>query len=67
MVKLQFKFKNNKIISLEPTKIIVFSFLAVIVWGSVVLYLPMASNPDQPRIDYLDALLPLQPPPVSPD
>lgn len=56
MVKLQYKFKNNKIISLEPTKIIVFSFLAVILWGAVLLALPIASNPGQPRVSFLTAL-----------
>jgi len=56
MVKLQYKFKNNKIISLEPTKIIVFSFIAVIFFGTILLYLPVASNPDQPRISFLNAL-----------
>lgn len=56
MVKLQYKFKNNKIISLEPTKIIVISFIAVILWGAALLCLPIASNPDQPSISFLDAL-----------
>lgn len=56
MVKLQYKFKNNRIISLEPTKIIVLSFLAVIICGAVFLYLPISSNPDQPRISFFDAL-----------
>ena len=56
MVKLQYKFKNNKIISLEPTKIIVFSFIVVILCGTGLLYLPIASNPGQTRISFLDAL-----------
>jgi len=56
MVKLQFKFKSNKIIALEPTKIIVFSFLAVIFWGALLLSLPIASNPGQPHASFLTAL-----------
>lgn len=56
MVKLQYKFKNNKIISLEPTKIIVFSFMAVIFWGALLLSLPIASNPGQTRVSFLTAL-----------
>ncbi len=56
MVKLQFKFKNNKIISLEPTKIIVFSFLAVIFLGALLLALPIASNSGQPQVSFLTAL-----------
>lgn len=56
MVKLQYKFKNNKIISLEPTKIIVFSFAAVIFWGALLLTLPIASNPGQPPVSFLTAL-----------
>jgi trk system potassium uptake protein TrkH len=56
MVKLQYKFKNNKIISLEPTKIIVFSFAAVIFWGTLLLSLPIASNPDVKPANFLSAL-----------
>jgi trk system potassium uptake protein TrkH len=56
MVKLQFKIKNNKYISLEPTKIIVFSFLAVIFCGAFLLNLPIASNPGQPPVNFLTAL-----------
>lgn len=56
MVKLQYKINSNKIISLEPTKIIVFSFLAVIFWGALLLTLPVASNPGQPNVSFLTAL-----------
>jgi trk system potassium uptake protein TrkH len=56
MVKLQYKFKNNKIISLEPTKIIVFSFAAVILWGAILLTLPVASNPYVKHASFLSAL-----------
>ncbi|OPZ89357.1 MAG: Ktr system potassium uptake protein B [Firmicutes bacterium ADurb.Bin419] len=56
MIKFQYKFKNNKIISLEPTKIIVFSFAAVIFWGAMLLTLPISSNPGQPPVNFLTAL-----------
>lgn len=56
MVKLQYKFKNNKIISLEPTKIIVFSFAAVILLGAMLLTLPIASNPNVKPASFLSAL-----------
>ncbi len=56
MVKFQYRFKNNKTISLEPTKIIVFSFAAVIFWGAMLLTLPIASNPGQPPASFLTAL-----------
>lgn len=47
MIKFQFGIKNNKMFELEPTKIIVFSFIAVIFWGTLLLTLPIASKSGQ--------------------
>lgn len=44
MVKLQLKIKNNKILAIEPTRIIVFSFIGLIFWGALLLNMPFASR-----------------------
>lgn len=44
MQKIAFRNKNNKILSIAPTRIIVFSFAAIIFIGAVLLTLPVASR-----------------------
>ncbi|MFZ5987636.1 MAG: TrkH family potassium uptake protein [Bacillota bacterium] len=56
MVKFQINLKNNKVLALEPAKIIVFSFAAVIFWGALLLSLPIASKPGQESVSFLTAL-----------
>ena len=43
-MKIQFRGKNNKILSLAPTRIIVLSFAAIILIGTLLLSLPAASR-----------------------
>lgn len=43
-MKITFRAKNNKILNLAPTRMIVFSFAALIMTGTILLSLPMASN-----------------------
>lgn len=55
MQKITFRHKNNKILNLAPTKIIVLSFAALILVGSLLLTLPDASR-DGRSIGFLNAL-----------
>jgi len=56
MVKFQFNLRRNKGISIEPTKIIVFSFIGVIFWGTLLLTLPISSANPEKSADFLTAL-----------
>ncbi len=56
MVKFQFSIKKNKFLALEPTKIIIFSFIGVIFWGTMLLSLPIASATPGKSADFLTAL-----------
>ena len=55
MQKIAFRHRNNKILSLAPTKIIVLSFAAIILIGAILLTLPEASR-DGKSIGFLNAL-----------
>lgn len=55
MGKIAFKSKNNKIHNLSPTRIIVFSFIGLILTGSFLLWLPISSQSGQ-NVRYIDAL-----------
>ncbi len=44
MIKFQFGFKKSKLFELDSPKIIVFSFIAIIFIGTVLLLLPIASR-----------------------
>jgi len=54
-LKITFRNRNNKILDLAPTRIIVLSFAAIIFAGSVLLTLPAASRNGQ-SIGFLNAL-----------
>lgn len=56
MVKFQFNLKKIKGIAIEPTKIIVFSFIGVIFWGALLLTLPISSADPDNSADFLTAL-----------
>lgn len=56
MIKLTFRSKNDKLLNIAPTKIIVSSFAMIILIGSLLLTLPVASNPGQPEVSFLNAL-----------
>lgn len=55
MLKILFKVKNDKMLNIAPTKIIVLSFFFVILIGAFLLNLPFASN-DGNSIGFIDAL-----------
>lgn len=55
MQKITFRHRNNKILNLAPTKIIVLSFAAIILIGAILLTLPAASR-DGTSIGFLNAL-----------
>lgn len=55
MQKIAFRHKNNKILNLAPTKIIVLSFAIIIIIGAILLTLPEASR-DGKSIGFLNAL-----------
>jgi trk system potassium uptake protein TrkH len=54
MQKITFRHRNNKILNLAPTRIIVLSFAAIIFIGTILLNLPAASR-DGKSIGLLDA------------
>lgn len=56
MVKFNFNFKNRKIFALDPTKIIVFSFIAIILLGTLLLTLPISAANPESSTDFLTAL-----------
>lgn len=56
MIKFRFNLKKNKVKAIEPTKIIVFSFIAVIFWGTLLLALPISSANPEKSTDFLTAL-----------
>lgn len=56
MIKFQFNIKNRKLFRLDPTKIILLSFIVVIFWGTLLLTLPIASNDNAEKADFLTAL-----------
>jgi potassium uptake protein, TrkH family len=55
MEKISFKHRNNRILNLDPTRIIVLSFAILIFVGAVLLTLPQASR-DGKSIGFLNAL-----------
>lgn len=55
MLKVTFKIKNDKMLNIAPTKIIVLSFFILILIGALLLNLPVASN-DNKSIGFLNAL-----------
>lgn len=55
MEKIAFRHKNNRILNLDPTRVIVLSFGILILTGAILLTLPIASR-DGKSIDFLDAL-----------
>ncbi|MDQ2085712.1 TrkH family potassium uptake protein [Herbivorax sp. ANBcel31] len=56
MIKFQFSVKNRKLFQLEPAKVIVLSFIIVILSGTLLLTLPIASNAHVEKADFLTAL-----------
>ncbi|TYQ16066.1 UNVERIFIED_CONTAM: trk system potassium uptake protein TrkH [Acetivibrio alkalicellulosi] len=56
MIKFQFSVKNRRLFQLEPAKVIVLSFFVVIIIGAFLLTLPISSNSNVPRADFLTAL-----------
>jgi trk system potassium uptake protein len=58
MAKITFRNRNNKIMNLSPTRLVVFSFAILILTGAILLTLPIASNsgPGVKHINFLDAL-----------
>lgn len=55
MQSITFRHKNNKLLNLAPTKIIVLSFAILILLGTLLLMLPMASR-DGKSIGFINAL-----------
>ncbi len=55
MLKIAFRHKNNRILNLSPTRIIVLSFALLILTGAILLTLPIASR-DGRSIGFLNAL-----------
>lgn len=55
MQSITFRHKNNKLLNLAPTKIIVFSFAILILAGTLLLMLPAASR-DGKSIGFVNAL-----------
>lgn len=56
MIKFQFNIKNRRLFRLDPTKIILLSFIMVIFLGTLLLTLPIASNDHIEKADFLTAL-----------
>lgn len=56
MIKFQFNIKNRRLFRLDPTKIILLSFIVVIFFGTLLLTLPIASNDYVEKADFLTAL-----------
>lgn len=55
-IKFQFNVKNKRLFQLDPTKIILLSFIVVIFFGTLLLTLPVASNINADKISFLTAL-----------
>lgn len=55
MAEILYKRKNNKIVRFSPTSLIVSSFAALVLIGSLLLWLPVASSDGQ-SVRYVDAL-----------
>ncbi len=55
MLKIAYKSRSNKILNIDPTRLIVFSFMALILTGALLLSLPAASRSGG-SIGFLNAL-----------
>lgn len=56
MIKFRFNLKNKRFFQLDPTKVIVLSFIVVIFFGATLLTLPIASNPHAGKVNFLTTL-----------
>lgn len=56
MIKFQFNIKNRRLFRLDPTKIILLSFIVVIFLGTLLLTLPISSNEHVGKASFLTAL-----------